>query len=84
MKISGDADRYNHRDGNDDYSQPRALFELFDADQKGRLFSNIAAAMNGVPEEIVRRQLAHFERISPAYAEGIAKALDLDWKTGTA
>lgn len=84
LKISGDADRYNHRDGNDDYSQPRALFELFDADQKGRLFSNIAAAMNGVPEEIVRRQLAHFERISPAYAEGIAKALDLDWKTGTA
>jgi catalase len=24
LKISGDADRYNHRIGNDDYSQPRA------------------------------------------------------------
>ena len=34
LKISGDADRYNHRDGNDDYSQPRALFNLFDAGQK--------------------------------------------------
>ena len=34
LKISGDADRYNHRDGNDDFGQPRALFNLFDADQK--------------------------------------------------
>ncbi|MEX0693245.1 MAG: catalase [Rhodospirillales bacterium] len=84
LKISGDADRYNHRDGNDDYSQPRALFKLFDANQKARLFSNIAAAMNGVPEDIIRRQLVHFERISPAYAEGVATALGLEWKAGQA
>ena len=38
MKISGDADRYNHREGNDDYGQPRALFNLFDDGQKARLF----------------------------------------------
>jgi len=40
----GAADRNNHRDGNDDDRQPRALFELFDAGQKQRLFSNYAAA----------------------------------------
>ncbi len=47
--ISGDADRYNHRIGNNDYSQPRALFNLFDASQKQRLFSNLAATTVSVP-----------------------------------
>ena len=55
LKISGDAERYNHRIGNDDFGQPRALFNLFDAGQKKRLFSNIAEAMAGVPDVIVER-----------------------------
>lgn len=75
LKITGDADRYNHREGNDDYSQPRALFNLFDADQKSRLFANIAASMAGVPDFIVERALGHFERIHPDYANGIREAL---------
>ncbi|EIM73513.1 catalase [Nitratireductor aquibiodomus RA22] len=75
LKISGDADRYNHRIGNDDYSQPRALFNLFDEGEKNRLFSNIAAAMGGVPSEIIERQLAHFDKIHPDYGNGVRKAL---------
>ncbi|WP_108396566.1 catalase [Devosia submarina] len=74
LRIVGDADRYNHRDGNDDYSQPRALWNLFDDAQKGRLYDNLAAAMDGVPDEIIERQLVHFERIDPAYAQGIRAA----------
>jgi catalase len=50
LKISGDADRWNHRDGNDDFRQPRALFQLFDAGEKERLFANIAAAMGDIPD----------------------------------
>ncbi len=76
LKISGDADRYNHRDGNDDYRQPRALFELFDDAQKGRLFQNLAEAMWGVPDFIVERQLGHFEKVHPDYAAGVRAALD--------
>jgi catalase len=75
LKISGDADRYDHRLGNDDYSQPRALFALFDDAQRQRLFTNIAEAMAGVPEAIVQRQLAHFYQIDEAYGSGVAKAL---------
>ena len=75
LRISGDADRYNHRDGNDDYAQPRMLFNLFDSDQKARLFANIAAAMQGVPTEIIDRQLVHFDRIDPAYGQGVRSAL---------
>jgi len=75
LKISGDANRYDHRAGNDDYSQPRALFNLFDAGQKSRLFSNIAAAMQGVPDNIIERQLGHFAKVHPDYAAGVRAAL---------
>ena len=74
LKISGDAFRYNHREGNDDYSQPRALFNLFDEGEKARLFGNIAAAMVGVPEQIVDRQLAEFAKVHPDYAAGVRSA----------
>ncbi len=75
LRISGDADRYDHRAGNDDYGQAGALFRLFDAGQRDRLFRNLAAAMHGVPREIVERQLAHFTRADPAYGAGVARAL---------
>ncbi len=75
LRISGDADRYDHRAGNDDFGQPRALFQLFDDAQKQRLFGNIAAAMQGVPEAIVKRQLALFAKVDPAYGAGVAQAL---------
>jgi catalase len=75
LRISGDADRYDHRVGNDDYSQAAALFRLFDEGQRQRLFQNIAAAMAGVPLEIVERQLGHFEKVDPAYAAGVRQAL---------
>lgn len=75
LPLEGDADRFNHREGNDDYSQPRALFNLFDDGQKQRLFSNIAAAMGGVPDFIVERQLAHFDQVHADYGNGVRHAL---------
>jgi catalase len=77
LKVSGDADRYNHRDGNDDYTQPGNLFRLMSAEQQRQLFHNVATAMAGVPEEIVQRQLVHFHRADPRYAEGVAQALGI-------
>ena len=74
LRIDGNADRYNHREGNDDYTQAADLFRLFTAEEKSRLFGNIAAAMQGVPDEIIARQLEHFRRCDPAYADGIIKA----------
>jgi catalase len=75
LRISGDADRYDHRAGNDDFSQPAALFRLFDAGQRERLFANIAASMGGVPAAIIERQLALFTRVDPAYGAGVRAAL---------
>lgn len=71
------ANRYNHRDGNDDFSQPRALFELMSDYQKEQLFSNIAESMGGVPRNIIDRQLALFEQVHTDYAFGVKKALGI-------
>jgi catalase len=78
LPLHGDADRYDHREGNDDFTQAGNLFRLFDAGQKQRLFDNIAAAMQGVPEAIKRRQIALFARCDSAYGAGVAEALKLE------
>lgn len=75
LRLSGDAARYNHRDGNDDYSQPGALFRLLGAEQQRRLGQNIAASMKGVPAFIIDRQLAHFDRADPGYGQSVRQAL---------
>ncbi|HEX6212883.1 MAG TPA: catalase [Methylomirabilota bacterium] len=74
LGISGDADRYDSRT-EDDFTQPGNLFRLLPAAGKARLFRNLAAAMQGVPDFIVKRQLEHFAKADPAYGEGVAQAL---------
>ena len=74
LAIEGAADRHDHREGNDDYAQPRALHALMDADQRARLYANTAEAMAGVPDEIIDRVLVHYDRIDPAYGDGIRTA----------
>ncbi|MBN8873425.1 MAG: catalase [Rhodospirillales bacterium] len=75
LRISGDAARWDHRVGNDDYTQAGNLFRLFDAAQRQRLFANVAASMQGVPAEIVERQIAHFTKADPAYGAGVRAAI---------
>jgi catalase len=36
-KVSGDVNRFNHREGNDDYRQALDLFRLMKPDEKQRL-----------------------------------------------
>ncbi|MBU0800671.1 MAG: catalase [Alphaproteobacteria bacterium] len=80
LRITGDADRYNHRDGNDDYTQAGNLFRLMKPTQQESLFAAIGGAMQGVPDFIVQRQLNHFHKADPAYAAGVAKVLGINFK----
>ena len=73
LRIKGDADRFNHREGNDDYKQPGDLFRLMSDSQKEQLFHNIAGTMEGIPQNIIDRQLEHFAKADPAYAEGVKR-----------
>ena len=77
LAVGDIAKRYDHRVGNDDFSQPRALFLLMNSSQKEQLFSNIKDAMAGVPRDIVDRQIALFEKVHPDYAAGVKKALGI-------
>ncbi len=72
-------DRFDHRKGNDDYSQCRALFRLMSSSQRQQLLDNIAEHMKvgRVPEEIVRRQIDVFMRVDPAYGAGVAERLGI-------
>ncbi|MEX3931425.1 catalase [Paraburkholderia phymatum] len=74
--AAGNVDRYNHREDEDYYSQPAALFRIFDAGQRERLFGNIARAIDGVPADIVALQVEHFRKIDPAYADGVLAAIE--------
>jgi catalase len=78
LRISGDAARYDHRHGNDDYRQPGDLFRLMSPQAQERLFANIAEAMQGVPLDIVKRQIGHFHKADPKYGAGVAKRLGIE------
>ncbi|MCF8330918.1 MAG: catalase [Bacteroidales bacterium] len=76
LSIDGDADRYGNED-DDDFTQAGNLFRLFDAGQKQRLFQTIADEMEGVPKEIIEKQLALFDKADPEYGAGVRKALGM-------
>ncbi|WP_459211266.1 catalase [Aquimarina rhabdastrellae] len=81
MKIDGDIRRYEENDQYGEYKQPGDLFRMFNKEQKERLFSNIAAAMDGVSMEIIEKQLAHFDKADPDYGKGVRKALNITAQT---
>ncbi len=78
LKISGDADRFDHREDEDYFTQPGKLFNIMNTDQKNQLFYNIKCAMEDVPERIKVRQLAHFYNADAEYGKGVAKALGME------
>lgn len=78
LALSGPADRYDHRAGNDDYSQAGDLFRLMSPAQQELLMDNIAGAMRGVPEPIQQRQVRHFAQADTRYGAGVASRLGLN------
>jgi catalase len=75
LRAPAAAARTAPRHGDDDFTQAGNLFRLLDDAQRQRLFANIAAALDGVPAEIIECQVDHFRRADPAYADGVVRAL---------
>ncbi|RFA24498.1 catalase [Alkalilimnicola ehrlichii] len=78
LRIEGDADRYDHREGNDDYTQAGDLYRLMTAEEKDRLVNQLVNHLSDVPVEIQQRQLPHFQRTDPELARRIAAGLKLE------
>lgn len=76
LRISGDAARYDHSAGNDDYQQAGDLFRLMKLDERVRLISNIVDSMKSIPPEIQSRQIAHFYKADPDYGRSVEKGLE--------
>jgi catalase len=76
IPLSGEAAaRYNHREGNDDYTQAGNLFRMMSEEQKNLLCSNIAGSLGQTPVRIQELQLSHFEKADPDYAARVQKFL---------
>jgi catalase len=79
-ELHGIAARWDHREGNDDYTQAGNLFRLLPPDERARLIDNLVDHMRPVSKEVQLRQLRHFYKADPAYGEGVAKGLGIDAK----
>ena len=75
--ATGEIGRWNHREGNDDFSQAGDLFRTLNKEEQARLISNIVGHMKSVPEYIQKLQISHFTKADPAYGRGVAEGLGL-------
>ncbi|MGL2372451.1 catalase [Helicobacter pylori] len=61
----------------DYYTQPGDYYRSLPADEKERLYDTIGGSLAHVThKEIVDKQLEHFKKADPKYAEGVKKALE--------
>jgi catalase len=77
LRLTGDADRYDHHHNADNYSQVTALYRLMNIDQKDQLINNLVAVLKTVPREIQERQLGHFYLADPDYGRRVAEGLGI-------
>jgi catalase len=71
-------DRYDHREGNDDFSQAGDLYRLMEADAKARLVESLTTSPTGlihVDRDIQMRQICQFFRADIDLGQKVAAAL---------
>ncbi len=74
-------DRFDHREGNDDYTQAGDLYRLMEPDAKARLVESLTTSATGlahVDREIQMRQLCHFFRADRDLGSRVAKTLGIE------
>jgi catalase len=79
--VEGTADHWDHREDDEYYSQPRALFRLMTREQQQALFDNTARSLGDAPREIQLRHVENCTKADPAYGAGVAKALGINAQT---
>lgn len=76
LTIEGAADHWNHREDQDYFSQPRALYELLDDAEHQRMFQRLAGELIQASEETQKRQIDLFKKVHPEYGAGVEKAIN--------
>ncbi len=75
LALHGAAGRYDGRGDEDDFTQAGNLFRLLPEQEKQNLFANLAGPLSQVDEDILQRQLGHFDRADSVYGAGVREAL---------
>ena len=75
LALSGAAEHWNHREDDDYYSQPAALFRLMTPAQQQVLFDNTARSVGGASKAIQQRHIDNCTKADAAYGAGVAAAL---------
>jgi len=78
LALLGGAQRWNHRDDEDYYSQVGDLFRLMSDQQQQALFNNTAAFVGGASIEVQRKHVENCTMADPEYGAGVAKALGIE------
>jgi catalase len=71
-------DRFNSREGHDDFTQAGNLFRMMSEEEKERLVASIAGALGGCRDDIVERQMAQFYAADDDYGHRVSEALGRD------
>jgi catalase len=73
--LNGIAGRYDARGKEDDFTQAGNLFRILSPAEQQKLFDNLSGPLSQVSDEILQRQLGHFDKADPAYGAGVRAAL---------
>lgn len=71
------AERYDHRQGNDDYTQAGDLYRLMTPEEQERLIQNIVGSLSQARQNLQMRQLCHFFRADVNYGRRVAEGLGI-------
>ena len=74
---AGEAKRYPHREGYDDFTQASKLYGVMTKDARERLIKNITNHMGGVPEDIKVKQLKLFYQVEKELAQKLGQAFGI-------
>ena len=76
--LGGGADNWNYREDDEDYyTQPGMPFRIMPHQQKQVLFSNRAAELGGVDDEVKKRHIRNCLKADPAYGKGVGDAVGI-------
>ncbi|WP_248739047.1 catalase [Pseudomonas sp. MWU12-2029] len=76
LALKGSAGHWDHREDDDCFSQPGALFRAMTMAQKQALFDNTARSIHGASAASKQRHIDHCTRADPAYGAGVAQAIE--------
>ncbi|WP_433899602.1 catalase [Pseudomonas sp. PSE1(2024)] len=76
LALKGCAGHWNHREDDDYFSQPGALFRAMSPAQQQVLFENTARSIHGASAQTRQRHIDNCTRADPAYGAGVAQAIE--------